>query len=488
MCLTAMFPDTAKLILIVYSTAVACSGSSTLYVQTDSRNETAKSKVSFVRRQLATLSEDAEHPPVISPDGQQVAYAVRGSPGRHYVVIGIARGEDFDEVSDPVFSPDGTKSGYIGIREQDPWEYYLIITNKRLGPFVWLDGPYFSPDAKRLAYVAAENIAPDLRKAFLVVDDRKLGLEFDWVSTPPVFSADGTSVAYKAGQGAESVIVLNGRSGERFDWVGNPVFSHDGLTLAYAAKSGEQCCVVVGRQKGDYFDAVGNPHFGRNPDFVAYKAERADRMLMVVKGRQSSEYDYVSDPTVSPDGERIAYLAAMNTESGEKRYHLIIADEVRDVISTPYDDVGEVIFSHDGTRVAYVVGEGAYRIRKYRVVSGDKTFREYDGIIGLVFGPGGEQIAYLAQNRDRSFIMVGDRKLAVPGDGNAWGPPSFSPDGKTIAYMARTKGGVYMVAANAKSEVFDNIYLSIFSPDSRKIAFAARKGLELWWEVLDVSE
>ena len=64
--------------------------------------------------------------------------------------------------------------------------------------------------------------------------------------------------------------------------------------------------------------------------------------------------------------------------------------------------------------------------------------------------------------------------------------PVFSPDGTVLAFSTQVERGWALVVAKCKSDTFDQLWTPAFSPDSKKVAFGARKGRKLLWKVMDV--
>ena len=132
---------------------------------------------------------------VFSPDGSKVGYAVRGrETGKAFVVWGEKSGPLFDGIYGLIFSPDGSKVAYCA--KLDGKEFAVI--NNKLGPeFDEVSQLVFSPDGKTLGYAAKFN-----NKWFFVVGD-KAGPELDRIMHDPVFSPDGSKVAYITFEGQE---------------------------------------------------------------------------------------------------------------------------------------------------------------------------------------------------------------------------------------------------------------------------------------------
>ncbi|MBW2594227.1 MAG: PD40 domain-containing protein, partial [Deltaproteobacteria bacterium] len=94
--------------------------------------------------------------------------------------------------------------------------------------------PVFSPDGSRLACLGKED-----EKWTVVVDDQPWDVDFDMIWRP-VFSPDGNTVAVKAEKKGKFVLVVNGLILNQVnDCMWEPVFSPDGEKILLRAIQGE---------------------------------------------------------------------------------------------------------------------------------------------------------------------------------------------------------------------------------------------------------
>lgn len=231
---------------------------------------------------------------------------------------------------------------------------------------------------------------------------------------------------------------------------------------------------------------------------IAYVAKAGQKYFVVVDGKEEKQYDgigkgifapvtkafYWGTPIFSPDSQRLAYVA----REGEKSFVVVDGKEQK-----PYDDINalSLTFSADSQRLAYVVGVGEKRSDdKQTVVIDGKEEKPYDWIGGLLFSPDSRRVAYWAGVGGRSLVVV-DGKEGKPYDGAAQGeaptcfPPDswwvvsfhsllFSPDSRRVAYKAVLGLNVFAVVDGKEREVPvpSNIYGGpIFSPDSQRVAY-----------------
>lgn len=115
------------------------------------------------------------------------------------IVDGEKTGKTYDEITEPAFSPDGTRLAYAARRGG---EWFVVVNGVEGTSFDKVVAPLFSPDGIRLVYRVR-----DQEKRYVVVADangrilqKQKHYELIWA---PVFSSDGKSVAYGVKTGRE---------------------------------------------------------------------------------------------------------------------------------------------------------------------------------------------------------------------------------------------------------------------------------------------
>ncbi len=258
-------------------------------------------------------------PPFLSLDNSKVAYisshkekqkeavaVIEGNWGDPAPAT-IKYGPEFDSVSEPVLSPDGTTVAYAASEAK---KSFIVAGDKKGPEFDEVFHAVFSPDGTTVAYDVEDK---QNKKMFIVVGDKK-GPEFEWVGRP-VFSPDGSAVGYQAAEEKEKeFVVVAGRRGPKFDHVLEPLFSPDGKTVAYGAQNGRKQFVVVGDEKGPEFDSVDDLRFSPDGSTVAYVVHEGKKEFMVVGEKRGPEFDGVFPPFFSPDGSKVAYGARLGRE------------------------------------------------------------------------------------------------------------------------------------------------------------------------------
>jgi Tol biopolymer transport system component len=171
-----------------------------------------------------------------SPDGCRVAYTARNGASS-FIVIDGTPGPPYDNVSFPIYSPDGRLAHATARGDK----YFFIVDGQPRAPFDYVSpletGFTFSPDGRRDAYVAVRNGAQH------IVIDEVPGEAHDACDrTGPVFSPDSQRIGYLVykvadGIAEESWAVIDGQAGPRYDAtrVGSLKFSPDSRHAAYLA-------------------------------------------------------------------------------------------------------------------------------------------------------------------------------------------------------------------------------------------------------------
>lgn len=282
-------------------------------------------------------------PPVISADGLHVAHAARAE-GKEMLVRDGAEGRAYESLDAPpggvgglvaklffssmvptwpVFSGDGR----LAYMAKQAGKWHVVVEGVESEAFEDVNDPLFSPDGKRLAYAAKKG-----NSWSVLVDGQAYGPFKDEVTTRLGFSADSRHIAFVAKVEGKEEVFVDGRKLGRHDEVSLPVFSPDGLHVAYTAKShGKWTVTLDGVAQGPYvWVEAQRPVFSPDGSHLAFQAaERrwmADdrKVRIVVDGVDGKPYeDMVADladfhlmlpAAVFDDDSRLHYLAVRNKQ------------------------------------------------------------------------------------------------------------------------------------------------------------------------------
>jgi hypothetical protein len=319
----------------------------------------------------------------------------------------------------------------------------------------------------------------------------------------PVFSSDGSALAYAVRAVGGSFFVTNEREGPKFDEVmpDTFVFSNDGKRHAYLArKAGRLIAVVDGVSQaeagGDLVPWLQPPVFSEDGSSVGYLEHSRLRKKgrVVVNGKPGDLFDWVAlqGPQFSPNGRRFSY--AVN-DLGTGNSWFCVIDGQR---GKAFDALGvSFVFSPDGKRFAYAAKQGQ---QWFLVVDGEPEV-PIEGIMdhSLAFSPDSRRLGYAVAKQDRRAYLVVDGRAGPVRDGigaslppgiaanrasmqTAYGLGSastvlFSPDSRRIAYLAHF-GRMKRVIVDGKPEDVEMEYLQggmVFSDDSKRLAYGGRR-------------
>jgi Tol biopolymer transport system component len=117
-----------------------------------------------------------------------------------------------------------------------------------------------------------------------------------------------------------------------------------------------------------------------------------------------------------------------------------------------------------------------------------ETLRQLAQFISPRFSPDGRRLAYVGccQAPEQVFQFLGvprpvKQRVVLDGEeGETYdrivtGSVVFSPDSRRLAYAAEQGGRVRVVVDHVEGDEFEDIHNPVFSPDSRKVAFVAGK-------------
>ncbi|MEM9659003.1 MAG: tetratricopeptide repeat protein, partial [Planctomycetota bacterium] len=162
--------------------------------------------------------------------------------------------------------------------------------------------PIFSPDGAQVAYIGVTNDEQGKQSAAVVVHNGKPGKTYRWVRNLK-FSSDGETLCYFARNEKESVLVVNGEERERFDTVETLVLSPEGGRLAARGLRKEDdrlldVVVIDGEVVSDhpadlffYASHEAAPVFSPDGQHCAYFTKQQDWHFLVIDGQTTRPYD-----------------------------------------------------------------------------------------------------------------------------------------------------------------------------------------------------
>ncbi len=356
--------------------------------------------------------------PYLSPDGQRVVYAAKRHKKWVMVVDGKEDEHEWDDILTVAVSPDARRFAYVARRGGN----YIVVVDGKEGPKCDIVGGLtFSRDSRRIAYAAARvkvTFGGQKTEGFVVVDGQQ----------GPVFEGRVGGLG-KALTGTREELVEGYFDSLWPAWhgVSSPVFSPDGTHVAYAARRDKnEMVATLDGEPGPKFEAIlSAPVFSPDSQHVAYVALENGKVGLVLDTSK-----------VTAVARKGAFLGGLNSE-------------VR-----PGEFANRPTFSPDSRRVAYVwvrggswYGKGLTRRARRQVFLDGQPGKEYDavGLSDLTFSPDSQHFAYETHDigNDVSLVVV-DGQEGKHYD--AVMPDSISvTDQKTVTYVAREGRKFYRV-------------------------------------------
>jgi hypothetical protein len=293
----------------------------------------------------------------------------------------------------------------------------------------------------------------------------------------------------KAGQAGEASV--------EFPGFRPMVFSADSQHLAYSGHDEGSWFVIHDGRKGKPYENVGGPVLSRDGGHLAYAADNDEGWCVVSDGVEGKTYEKVGPPAISPDGKHVAYVARVGGKErmvvdgveGKPYDRISIIPKLMAMFFNPHMVVAWPLFSLDG-RVAYPAkNAGGW----YMVVDGQEG-EVFEDVHDPTFSPDGKRLAYPAKKKGSKWSVVIDGQALGSFDETSKAftsdstvrPVVFSPDGRHYAAAVKVSGkwSVFVDGAMSGKETYDETELPVFSPDGNRLAYVAKKGKQ-WVAVTD---
>ncbi len=394
---------------------------------------------------------------IFSADGRHVVWPVT-QDNKWFVVLDGKPSPMYDWIllNTLTLSREG---GHLAFVEQVADGLRMIVDGSPQKIYNAVSPPMFSRDGSRIAYVVKQTRES---KGEQVVVDGKESPEYGRIAHRSLtFSRDGKRFAFSAERDGKCFWVIDGREGKAYEHIGPVEFSRDGARFAYAGQqAGGFVAVIDGVEAGAY-EKIGAFSFSPDNRRTGFVGLRNRRMYAVIDGKEMSEFDLVFEPVFSPDSKRVLYIA------GDARSACVVVDGKPRKF---YDRILSVRYSGDGRRIMYLALEG----RRQRVVIDEEEGKPYDLIAQMAINDDGSRWAYTAKEVDKQVMVVNGEELS-----GALNMTMSPGDGRFIAH-AREDGNRAVMLVNGvevgKYDAFPAGTRWVFDGPDRFYAMAVKNG------------
>ena len=366
----------------------------------------------------------------------------------------------------------------------------LPVAIRQITSWPGLDcNPAFSPNGELIAYSSDHTGSFEIFVKSIDRGGREIQLTNDGQQNfDPAWSPDGRYIAYYSMKrhGIFAMPSLGGVPRQLTDFGSHPVWSPDGQWVA--------------------FQAVSSPDLGATPmgsSAIWMVSSQGGSAKQVTQN--GSPFGSHFMPSWSPDGKRIAFLN-FDTISSEVWSVAVDGTQMQAITDRKTSDKAWPIYAPDGKSIYYNRGEALWKTpvsSENGAVAGEPVKVADLGstvIRNASLSSSGTRIAYSATSADDNLVSVpispvtrepnGPLSFLTNETGTRHLYPEFSPDGRKLAFAAQRKGSRWNIwlmdadGANLTQLTADGGRCPSWYPDGKQIAFLSlRDGHRKIWSM-----
>jgi len=393
----------------------------------------------------------------MSPDGSRLAYTARDKEEFFVVVDGKKYGGYLDVGDGLTFSPDGSRWIFTGLKESYYSRNPVVVIDGKERTYDGVLGPipdHFSPVGNRVVYIARDG-----KKSF-IVDNLEKGRKYERTALGPIFSADGSKLAFSAYRHDTAFLVINGEEYGGYTTVTDLCISEDGLHHACAVTMNYDAFAVSDGKLFGPYEEVYNPRFSPFDNRFAFVARVSDTSFaLILDGEQHEEYMDVVNVTFSESTSDYAYMAILDTISHQQA---VVHNHERHKVYN-YVYYNHLQFTQPGNHLSYIAEIDTSRI--VAVIDGVES-KEYNQIHSIIFSPDGNERTLRTQVEDSLWCVV--RNGLVGPAFESIMSQVYSSDSRHLAYYALKDGLWHLVVDDQVFEGFTRMgpLVPSFGPDN----------------------
>lgn len=328
--------------------------------------------------------------------------------------------------------------------------------------------PVFSNDGSHIAYAARNG-----SKWFIMVDEKEfVVLNTDTSVTTLLFAPAGKVPFYVINSHQQYFAVVNNKISEPYDFIdGNSFsFSANGQKVAYIAQKGNKSTIVFDGKENDKFDRVGFPVISADGKHIIYSAFDSGKSLVVLDTIKSQPYESTASTMFGDaSGRHCAYVADSNNNQ------FVVVNGIK---AGTYGLVHTLCYNLNSSRLVYGIdaSPGNSGFNQFAIVDGKKE-GPFETVVegSFVFSPDGKHLAYEVEKHDE-FMLVVDGKEGKHYSDIMQSSTIFSPNNLQVAYVAENDSKRMAILNEMEGPAYDDILSLAFSPDNKWLAYSARFG------------